>query len=133
MKKKYARPMIIAEEFACNEYVAACEDTENEYYKFVCDAGGGATADIYEGTYPDGNLLTSDFIVPLGYHACGVEHYVKVDDTSPFVNGWYDSNYADWGQKYEFDVTIWKGPNNNNVHATRALTTQIEIIKGNKS
>ena len=38
MKKEWMEPVIEVQEFAANEYVAACGDS-GKVYKFVCDAG----------------------------------------------------------------------------------------------
>ena len=132
MKKRYERPMMNVETFVCDEYVSSCTDTVNKYYEFVCDAGGGAWADIYEGAYPDGTNLTPDGFLSTGYfHACGEEHYVKQSEAN-FTTGWYDSNEGS-GKKYEFDVVIWKGIDGDDVHATRALHEDIKLVEGNKS
>lgn len=40
MKRVYEAPAVSLEQFAANEYIAACGDT-GTVYKFVCDAGGG--------------------------------------------------------------------------------------------
>lgn len=133
MKKEWVKPLAVVEQFVANEYVAACSDTENVYYKFVCDAGGGDWADIYEGEYPKGTNLTPDEWFSTGYfHACNATHFVKAEEQSPFTEGWYDGNYGD-GKYYKFDVIIWKGENDDDVHATKALKTEIETIKGNRS
>lgn len=133
MKKDYVRPTMIGERFVANEYISTCSDTKNEYYKFVCDAGGGNAADIYEGTYKNflnhGSNLTPGWEY---FHSCGITHYVKKGDSSPFVDGWYDS-VPGIGYKYEYNVVIWKGKDGKNVHATKSLKTEIETIKGNKS
>lgn len=38
MKKEWTEPVVEVQEFAANEYVAACGDS-GKVYKFVCDAG----------------------------------------------------------------------------------------------
>ena len=128
MRRVYEKPAMTVERFISNEYISTCSDTTNRYFKFKCDAGGGKHADIYEGTYPGGTNLTPGD----GYfHACGIEHYVNADDAN-FTDGWYDSN-PNKGQEYAFNVIIWKGEANDNVHATKALKENIEIVEGNKS
>lgn len=131
MKKEWVKPLAVVEQFVANEYVAACSDTENVYYKFVCDAGDGEWADIYEGKYPHGTNLTPDGRFRY-FHACKATHFVKAEEQSPFTEGWYDGNYG-YGEDYKFDVIIWKGENDDDVHATKALKTEIETIKGNRS
>ena len=131
MKKEWVKPLAVVEQFVANEYVAACSDTENVYYKFVCDAGDGEWADIYEGKYPHGTNLTPDGQFRY-FQACNATHFVKAEEQSPFIEGWYDGDYGN-GEDYKFDVIIWKGENNDNVHATKALKTKIETIKGNRS
>ena len=52
MKKEWMEPVIEVQEFAANEYVAACGDS-GKVYKFVCDAGQyGHNYNVY---YYDGS------------------------------------------------------------------------------
>ena len=135
MKKRYVEPIIKSERFQANEYISSCTDTKNKYYKFVCDAGGGDLADIYEGKYPNGTNLTAGSYIC--FHACNIEHYV-LESEANFAAGWYDADYTDGGNSdngidYKFDVMIWKGEDNDNVHATKSLQEDIKIVEGNKS
>lgn len=128
MKNNYVKPVMVVEQFLADEYISACDDKVNKYYFFRCDAGGGNWADIYEGTYPNGENLTPGSKY---FHACGKTHYVKANNAE-FLDGWYDEDQGS-GVDYKFDVVIWKGEYNNNVHATRALRENINIVEGNKS
>ena len=52
MKKEWMEPVVEVQEFAANEYVAACGDS-GKVYKFVCDAGQyGHNYNVY---YYDGS------------------------------------------------------------------------------
>ena len=125
MKRVYESPMMFVEEFAANEYIAACGETNDEY-KFKCDAMGGITGAVF---YSDGDdkwepvltgILGGDRLMGTGYHACGESHITQVGDE--FIEGWYVTGWdgisgGDWVQK----VKIWKGPDGNNIHCTTTL------------
>ena len=148
-KMIWAKPEMNEVAFAANEYVAACVDTTSTFWKFVCDFGGGASMDIWKGVWDpnksvdenkaNSELLTEDswFIVtiPGAYHACGEEHYIDASQNKDdiFFQGWADSNYDDDVTNYAGNVTIWRGPNNDNVHASSALKENITVVEGNKS
>lgn len=119
MKKIWSAPEAIAEQFAANEYVAECGD-ENRVYKFTCDAPKGnlyyyrnsdGTIDgIYNGT-GRATLLGS-------YEPCSRTH--EASTTNPFYDGFVDYNRnrrCDSGE----EVIVWRGPWNNNGHATAQL------------
>lgn len=126
MKRTYESPRAYVEEFTPNEYVAACGDS-GVVYKFKCDAGGGASGDVYvesngvdglqtrsSGSWWDGNFVPADKSLG-GYHACGTTHEAESDDD--FLNGYYVPYWSDNVTK----VIIWRGPHNNNVHCTTNL------------
>ena len=50
MRKSYVKPALISEEFMPQVYCAACEHTSSGagMYKFVCDAGGGVSGDLFD-------------------------------------------------------------------------------------
>lgn len=133
--RKYKKPVLNVEQFTANEFIAACDDSVNEYYKFECNAGGGNYGNVYEDTNKDNKFdlrydkeLTEWFFEP--YHACGATHYVKKgEEGTTFTNGWY----RQFGSLKTIPVVIWKGENNDNVHTTSALINQIETQKGNFS
>lgn len=133
--KIWTMPTAVAQEFAANEYVAACDDLVNQYYAFSCDATGGLLGTVYEETNGEAGLQVSGdtALTHAGYHACGVTHYAPVD-TTDFVNGYYLTLIdAIGGGELVTPVVIWKGENNDNVHCTKNLSVETEIITGNKS
>ena len=120
MKKEWARPLAIVQNFVPNEYVAACGDS-GTVYKFVCDAPAGT---LYYYPKGDGNVdgvYTGDGrAVKLGisYHPCSIAH--EASSTSPFYDGFVDLNYNRKCDKGE-GVIVWRGPKNDNGHATANL------------
>ena len=91
MKKIWSAPEAIAEQFAANEYVAACGD-ENRVYKFNCDSPAG---DVYYYKTSDGAIdgvyTGSGRATELGgYHPCDKKH--EASTTAPFYDGFVDRN-----------------------------------------
>lgn len=88
MKKIWTKPMATVEEFAANEYVAACGD-EHRVYKFTCDALAGTV--YYYGT-SDGKIDgygTSGRATELGsYKPCADKH--EAPTTGDFYDGFVD-------------------------------------------
>ena len=115
MKKEYVAPTMVCEEFAANEYVAACGD-ENRVYKFVCDA-------------PDGPLYAKDSqgkgYQGADYEDCGKVHEAPVD--SVFVDGFVDYDHdgkKDAGEEVKVWLEYgWKGKKWTvvNGHATKNI------------
>lgn len=119
MKKIWSAPEAIAEQFAANEYVAECGD-ENRVYNFICDAPGGT---LYYYPNSDGNIdgeyTGTGSATRLGsYHPCEAEH--EASTTSAFYDG-YIENTNRKGEKTYRKVIVWRGPWNNNGHATAQL------------
>ena len=120
MKRAYVRPTMVGERFVANEYVAACGDS-GTVYKFNCNARGGW---LYY--YPnsdgmvDGVHNENDTVGFLGvfYHPCGAEHEASTTDT--FYDGFVDRDLNGKQSKGE-GVIVWRGPKNNNGHATTKL------------
>lgn len=118
-KKIWTRPMAEVEQFMANEYIAACGD-ENRVYKFVCDAPAG---NLYYYKSGDGTVdgtYTGDGSATLigSYHPCDAKH--EAATTNPFYDGFVDRNSnrkCDSGE----EVIVWRGPRNNNGHATAQL------------
>lgn len=123
-KKEWAIPQTFVQQFAANEYVAACGDG-GTVYKFKCEAGGGVPGDVYLEsnsvaglqTKPQGHWWEAGY-VPAddylgGYHACGVEH--EAESTDPFLDGYYvvDDNVT--------PVIVWRGKWGANIHCTTNL------------
>lgn len=114
MRKEWMEPVIEVQEFVANEYVASCGDN-GKVYNFECDAPGGL---LYY--YPksdgkiDGNYNGSGSARYLGiYHPCKAKH--EASATSDFYDGFIDydgDGIPDQG------VIVWRGPKNNNGHAT---------------
>ena len=95
MKKAFAMPKIVVEQFVPNEYVAACGDTEYGKYKFECNA-------------PEGTLYYySPYLgqIALGnYTPCGETHLADLQ--SEFAEGFVD--YNDNRQEDEGEhVVVW--------------------------
>ena len=119
MKRAYVRPTMVGERFVANEYVAACGG--GTVYKFNCDAPGGP---LYY--YPnsdgmvDGVHNENDEVEFLGflYHPCDAKH--EASATNVFYDGFVDYN---WNGKQDSGegVIVWRGPRNNNGHATTEL------------
>ena len=119
MKKIYESPKAYVEMFTPNEYVAACGDS-GKVYKFTCDAREG-TLYYYknsDGTI-DGVYTGSGKARALGsYHPCEITH--EASSTDSFYDGFVDRNRngrCDSGEA----VIVWRGPYNNNGHATANL------------
>ena len=84
-KMTWTRPMTEVQQFAANEYVAACGDTEFGAYLFECDAPKG-TLYYFEDIYKWEGVQ-----VPLGTCTpCGKPHVADKADT--FANGFIDYN-----------------------------------------
>lgn len=146
-KRIWSKPEMNEFTFAANEYVAACEDKQNRFLKFVCNLAGGFLDnlyDIYVGAYDPNknkywNAQHSELLTQGDwYHACGATHYVKQEEGKTwedyFELGWADSNSADLvvGNVTE-NVYIWRGEKNDNVHVTTQLGEEIETVIGNRS
>lgn len=158
MKKVWENPQITVEQFEANEYVAACDDLQNVYYNFVCDAGGGVSGDVWEGstTNADNTQISGGTNLTNGnpyysFSACDASHYVlksEADAKNMFTSGIYHKGITDdstsvkkYGSVFGYGgtmselipVTIWKGENNDDVHCMTNLGVEIETVKGNKS
>lgn len=120
MKRAYVRPTMVGERFVANEYVAACGESR-KVYKFNCDAPGGPLYYYpnFDGTV-DGVHNENDTVKFLGafYHPCGKKH--EASTTDDFYDGFVD--YI-WNGKQDRGegVIVWRGPRNNNGHATTKI------------
>ena len=138
-KRTYVKPVLSGEEFIPQNYIAACGDS-GTIYKFHCDAGGGASGNVYIESNKIGGLQkpschcendthSSQYNCPTwgngddkslgGYHACanpetgqGIHEASSTDD---FLSGYYVNNAV------TIPVIIWRGPKNDNVHCTTQL------------
>ena len=91
MKKIWTKPMATVEEFAANEYVAACGDM-NTVYKFTCDAPEGT---VYYYRTSDGKIdgydTSGNAATRLGgYEPCAEKH--EAPTTGDFYDGFVDRN-----------------------------------------
>lgn len=118
-KKEWAIPQTFVQQFAANEYVAACGDG-GTVYKFECNAGGGAYGDVFTA---DGTNLTQGKL--RYYHACGTKH--EADSQDAFIMGTFYFNDGNdrktdwWGNSYDsIPVVIWTD-GGTNVHCTTNL------------
>lgn len=118
-KRIWTKPQAVVEQFMANEYVAACGDSGKVYY-FECTAkagnlyyyreGDGTIDGVYTGT-GRARLLGS-------YHPCSAKH--EAESTNPFYDGFVDYNRNERCDKGE-EVIVWRGPRNDNGHATAEL------------
>ena len=123
MKKAWTRPLTTVQQFDANEAISACGDS-GTVYKFVCDAGGGRSGEVYletngvAGFQRDGDDYLSD------YHACGTSHNANSTDSFsdgyyvPYV-GFFPLGYYDYSNAQK--VIVWRGPQNDNTHCTTNL------------
>lgn len=115
MKKNYVAPTMVCEEFAANEYVAACGD-QNTEYKFECDAwpgmlyyypnSDGKIDGVYTGT---GSAKMLGLFTP-----CPASHETLENDA------FYDG-YIDRGPLGRQGVIVWRGESGREGHATAQL------------
>lgn len=128
MKKVYEKPMMSVENFAANEFIAACGDL-NKVYNFECNAGywidyfgdkHSVPGDVYYDVNGNGKLDRNDEHYK-HYKACGKKHQASVENE--FIKGIYVPDYNIYPQvsKKEYPVLIWKGENGDNVHCTTNL------------
>ena len=114
MKKNYVAPTMVCEEFAANEYVAACGE-QNTKYKFECNALAGT---LYY--YPD-----SDGEIDGEYTGTGEEKRLGRFSPCPAwheastTDAFYDGYIKRDGKRY--NVIVWRGPDGDNGHATAQL------------
>lgn len=122
MKKMWSEPVILAEKFMPNEYVAACGDS-GVVYNFECNAGNRRNS--YNVYYDNGTPLASSngneewYAQFTGYHPCGETH--KAASDSGFYDGYmYLQN--GWGNNTgdRIDVVIWTD-RGRDVHCTTNL------------
>lgn len=129
MKKIYEKPMMSVENFAANEFIAACGDS-GKVYKFHCDAGNGKHGDVFLDSNGNGILDKGDENLTKGrgmyFYACNQYHEA---DTDVFPKGFYVQNRGNdrfnerlTGRPYPVEeVRIWRGNHGNEVHATTNL------------
>ena len=122
MRKNWEEPVILAEKFTPNDYVASCSDGHTQkMYKFVCDAPAGETDAVYletngePGLQDDLNYMWNPDQNLGGYGPCGETHIAPATDA--FLDG-YIYNFLT-GKTTK--VIVWRGEEGNNTHCTTAL------------
>ena len=123
MKKNYVTPIMVCEEFAANEYVAACGDS-GTVYKFECNAGSKDDQyyvylngeDGKAGTYDDIDWTGRNPYRPKTYSPCGITH--EAESNSGFFSG-YMVNVDD-KQREKIPVVVWT-ENGSSTHCTSNL------------
>lgn len=117
MKHKWEEPKIVVEQFAANEYVAACGTSKT--YLFECNAGDRNKQ--YAVKDAKGNVATISGKYMNGwkhyYHPCGETHEAESD--SGFLTG-YHLDDPRTQQDENISVIIWTNYNTN-VHCTTNL------------
>lgn len=127
-KKIWTRPLAEVEQFMANEYIAACGD-QNTVYKFVCDAPKGtlyyysnlSASEAAPTTWPTTTNWwgTVTAARELGsYKPCSASH--EASTQNPFYWGFVDYD-KDGRHDDNETVIVWRGPRNNNGHATAQL------------
>lgn len=94
-KITWTRPVTEVQQFAANEYVAACGDTEYGVYKFKCDAPEGTLYYFKE----DGSAEFVGF-----YHPCSKTHEASKKDE--FRKGFVDYD-GDGRMDDNEEVVVW--------------------------
>lgn len=119
MKAIWTKPMAEVEQFMANDYIAACGDSGKVYY-FECTAPAGNLYYYKNGDGVIDGVYTGNGSATLlgSYHPCSAKH--EAESTNPFYDGFVDYNRnrrCDSGE----EVIVWRGPRNNNGHATAEL------------
>ena len=129
-KMNWTRPVTEVQQFAANEYVAACGDTEYGAYVFECDADLKGSMAYFKDLF-SWNGVT---IWKIGsYSPCGKTHVVPKDNV--FANGFIDAN-GNGAMDNGEEVIIWLEPGIfgtpffGNGHATKNLDRESwEVVK----
>lgn len=132
-KRTYIKPVLESETFVPQNYIAACGD-QNKVYLFTCDGGGGEHGGVWQNTNGLAGLQTDwtntgtrwrpNWVKPdkqitwseSSYHACNITHEAKTTDDfieDCFFKGSRSGNII--------PVTVWRGPDGDNVHCTKKL------------
>ena len=101
MKKIWSAPEAIAEQFAANEYVAACGDSGTVYY-FECNAGDKGLRNYPYKVYVDYDK-DGTYEYRNNYHACGATHEAESD--SGFYPGYMDDERTAGNDR--IPVIVW--------------------------
>lgn len=107
MKRKYAHPQVIVEEFTPNEYVAAC-------WKIKCNVPYGIG---FYDTNSNNQYDENDEYIAEGY-GCGTYHTGVESDKGPVANAMWQPRI--WGTNYNYGkaypVFMFVTSNSNNGH-----------------
>lgn len=122
-KKSWVQPLAVVQQFAANEYVAACGDS-GTVYNFECNAGNkDSTYNVY---YEDGSEVSGTEGLSY-YHPCNKKH--EANEGTGFYSGYMIETTYEYGlfgrvREHEvgekIPVIIWTD-NNTNVHCTTNL------------
>lgn len=118
-KRSYVKPILSGEEFVPQNYIAACGDV-NSVYKFECEAPGGTLFYYPESDGSiDGEYTGTKEAVKLGsYNPCHKKH--EASTTDKYYDGYIRNR--NWDGSYTIrKVIVWRGPNDDNGHATGNL------------
>ena len=119
-KMTWTRPVTEVQQFAANEYVAACGDTEYGAYLFECNAPmQGPLAYFADLGSWEGVAI---YKVNGTYSACGETHVA--DKTDEFYNGFIDANLNGQMDAGE-EVIIWLPDGAFNVLGQAHATTNL--------
>lgn len=144
-KKTYSKPLMAAQQFEPQEFVAVCPPSETYVtYEFWCDASVtayGATYGYYHIYLDNGDGVfdertDTDLTQGQVYSPCGETHSVTVpigtsiDDVFP--KGWLvplrNYTYQEVTSR-TIPVRVWRGENGDNGHCTRQLNEDEFTIK----
>lgn len=103
-KKTYCKPEMQVEEFAPNEYIAAC-------YKVKCDCPHGYSlwleSNGEEGLQTTGRNRDEEVYQSGGFSGCNEWH--KGVEVDPTLNGYVVTHKGGWGQSPTYEkVFVWK-------------------------
>lgn len=149
-------PKCAVQRFEANDHVAVCEDFENTYYRFSCNAFkrwndyfadlwvyNDQTSDspdwmsTWTGTKDNSNNLTPG---AKSFTACGEDtEYLDADEVNSIQRGWFDANALDvWSltsgdaESFKFNVWIWKD-NSGGLHASTDVDIRTQTTIGDHS
>ena len=118
-KEAWVRPETMVQQFAANEYVAACGES-GVTYNFKCDAPSGGAVYYYPNGRGGSVEEAAGYSWFLGsqYHPCGDTH--EAESSNAFYDGFIDRNHNEQ-EDYGEAVIVWLGKSGNNCHCTTNL------------
>ena len=130
MKREYVRPMMVAERFAANEYVAACHDKVSTF-EFECNEWPGYVGYVYEETNGREGLQLSEMsnVISGSYSQCGTHHTLTRAEAEKLTLGYVVKYTADSGFLPDYvPVYVWRGKDGQNCHCTKNVEEVISYI-----